>query len=90
MDRTTRKNYPIYKEFLNSLPAPMIDEVSAQLTYRGYAELGAGYGEAKWLIVRETKANAAAPHGLITTEYASGSMEFDQVWANRASLTYSR
>ena len=87
-EKKFRTEFPIMKTFLESLPEPVIDEATSKITYKGYAYPGVDYDKPGWLIIKETKTNATSPYGLITREYAS--YEFDQVWNNRAGLTYSR
>lgn len=56
-----------------------------QTEYIGYALPGTGKGEAKWLIKKLTYSS-----GLVTDiQFAGGSAQFDQIWNNRASLSYS-
>jgi len=90
MENPKRIEYPIFKEYLNSMPPPIEDEVSATVTYKGYAPLGTRITDAKWHIQRITKANAVIPQGVIITEFAGGSDKFEFVWANRTALSYSR
>ena len=88
-----QEKFPTVKNLTETLPAPMIDEVAGGLiVYYGWARLGVRQNEAKWKIMRITRTNAAAPHGVITTEYAGGSMKYDQTWSLRANIAtvYSR
>lgn len=69
--------------------SPIIDEVSALVTYVGYGNLGADPAKAVWRILRITK-TAASPPCVTTVEYAGGSMKADQIWDDRATLSYAR
>jgi len=61
----------------------IIDEASATTTYIGEAVTNAATSAAAWRIQR------ISVSGTITTiEWAGGGSRFDQVWDNRASLTY--
>lgn len=61
-----------------------IDEASATVTYIGRASTKAATSEAQWQIVKiEISGNVT------TMKYANGSYTFDQIWDNRASLTYT-
>lgn len=59
-----------------------VDKVSSSLTYFGSTTYGASEDEPKWFISRITKS------GTITSvDLASD--QFDQVWSDRASLSYN-
>jgi hypothetical protein len=60
-----------------------LDEVSDSLFYVGKALIGKVNSDANWLIIRYTKVG-----NVLMSEYANGSEAFNQVWNNRASLTY--
>lgn len=60
-----------------------LDEVSDTLFYVGKALIGKVNSDANWLIIRYTKVG-----NVLMSEYANGSEAFNQVWNNRASLTY--
>lgn len=61
-----------------------LDEASENVIYIGIAKLGSLDSEAKWQIRKiETSGN------LTTILYADGDRRFDNIWDNRASLTYS-
>ncbi len=61
-----------------------IDEIDANNTYIGYAAPNAATSAAVWRIIKITIS------GTVTSlEYADGNGKFDNVWDNRASLTYS-
>ena len=61
------------------------DAVDATLAYVGKASAGAAAADAVWQIKRLTFTTA----GDVTTAVADGNLDFDNVWADRASLTYS-
>lgn len=60
-----------------------LDEVSDTLFYVGKAEIGKVDSDANWLIVRYTTTGS-----ILKAEYANGSEAFNQVWNDRATLTY--
>jgi hypothetical protein len=60
-----------------------LDEVSDTLFYVGKALIGKVNSDANWLIIRYTTVG-----NVLMSEYANGSEAFDQVWNNRATLTY--
>lgn len=61
-----------------------IDEVSKATTYIAKAELGTATSAALWQALRISVV------GKVTTvEYADGNELFDNIWDNRASLSYS-
>ena len=61
-----------------------IDEASATVTYVGKAATSALTSNAVWQIMK------IEVSGSITTiKYADGNFEFDNIWDNRASLTYT-
>ena len=60
-----------------------LDEVSDTLFYVGKALIGKVNSDANWLIIRYTKVG-----NVLMSEYANGSEAFNQVWNNRATLTY--
>jgi hypothetical protein len=59
------------------------DTAVAGTTYFGYAELGSNPAAAVWKIRREVVAS-----NVTTVEYADGDLKYDNIWNNRASLTY--
>lgn len=59
------------------------DDASATVSYFGFAKAGSAEGSAVWRIMRLTTTN---PTNL---KYADGNAKFDNIWTNRASLTYS-
>lgn len=61
-----------------------IDQASATVTYIGQAAPGAATSAASWRIQRMSVS------GTVTTmEYADGDLSFNNIWDNRASLSYS-
>ena len=60
-----------------------LDEVSDTLFYVGKALIGKVDADANWLIIRYTTVG-----NVLMSEYANGSEAFDQVWNDRATLTY--
>lgn len=64
--------------------ATQLDEASATVTYVGKAQPGTATSAATWQIFRMTKSG-----GDLAIEYADGDDLFDNVWNNRASLSYS-
>jgi len=61
------------------------DSVSDLLAYVGKAAPGSASSSASWQIKRLTYTSA----GDVTTAVADGNLNYDNVWDNRASLTYS-
>lgn len=66
-----------------TLYALRLDEASSTITYIGEADPGTATSSALWRI---KKMNSAS--GLIIT-WADGNSDFDNVWDDRATLTYS-
>jgi hypothetical protein len=60
-----------------------LDQVSDTLFYVGKALIGKVDADANWLIIRYTQTGS-----ILKSEYANGSEAFNQVWNNRATLTY--
>lgn len=60
-----------------------LDQVSDTLFYVGKALIGKVNSDANWLIIRYTTVG-----NVLMSEYANGSEAFDQVWNDRATLTY--
>ena len=61
-----------------------VDEASATTTYIGKAVVGASEGSAVWQIQRISVSGTVS-----TFTYADGDQNFNNVWNNRASLSYS-
>lgn len=61
-----------------------IDEASSTITYIGKAVAGTSNSSANWQIYRLTTSGSTS-----TIEWADGNTNFDNIWNNRASLSYS-
>lgn len=67
-----------------SLVVEKIDQASASVTYIGQAAPGTATSTAGWRIQRMSVS------GTVTTlEYADGDLNFNNIWDNRVSLSYS-
>lgn len=64
--------------------AVRLDEPSVGVTYAGEAVVGTAGSAASWRIKRITESGTTT-----VIEYADGDTAFDNIWDNRASLTYS-
>lgn len=64
--------------------AVRVDDVGSGISYVGNAVAGSATSSAAWKIKRITDSN-----GDLTIEFADGNVNFDNVWDNRASLSYS-
>lgn len=62
----------------------IVDEASATVTYVGQAEAGTDTASAFWRIKRVTESGS-----ITTIEHADGDTKFDNIWDNRAVLSYS-
>ena len=62
-----------------------IDAVSKYISYVGKAPAGSATSAAAWQIAYLVTDSS----GNLTMTYANGSSAYDQIWDNRASLTYS-
>lgn len=62
---------------------PIREAVVGGVTYKGYALPGTLNASASWKITRTTVGG-----GVTTIEYADGDSQFDNVWNDRATLTY--
>jgi hypothetical protein len=61
-----------------------IDEVSDSVAYYGWAVPGTPTSDSKWRIMKKSVS------GNVTSYlFADGNSKFDNIWDNRASLTYS-
>lgn len=58
---------------------------SATVSYYGKAVVGTAKGSALWQIQRHT----STAEGNLSIEWADGEAEYDNIWDNRASLSYS-
>jgi len=61
-----------------------IDEASAAITYYGICSPGIASNVAKWRILRKQIVGNVTKY-----RYANSSSDFNQIWDNRASLTYA-
>lgn len=61
-----------------------IDDASATVTYKGWAQPGSSPGDSVWRIARFTISGTQ-----VIEELADGNRNFDNEWDNRASLSYS-
>jgi hypothetical protein len=62
----------------------IIDEVSATTVYYGWAAVNSSTANAVWKIKRKSVS------GTVTTyAYADGNTNYDNIWDNRALLSYS-
>lgn len=68
-----------------SVYATRTDDASSTITYVGKAAVGSLTASAVWLIFRM---DTGTTNQLIIT-YADGDSSFDNIWDNRASLSYS-
>jgi len=84
--KTKNDKHPIFKEFKNSIPDPIIDEISSSVKYLGYTtEYGIREDEQHWRIEKIEKI------GTVTkTTYAGGFGKFSFKWSDRLTLKYSR
>lgn len=66
-----------------------IDEVSSTVTYIGFCMTNyTGTDRPLWAVFRIQSAAGSSPTGLTTIYGAQAPNTFDQVWDDRASLTY--
>lgn len=72
---------------VSNLEAPVyairVDDASNTITYIGEAAIGSLASAAVWRIKRTSSTTQ-----LTTIEYADSNSNFDNIWNNRASLTY--
>lgn len=64
--------------------ATRIDEADANTTYIGSADPGSATSAAAWLIKKISVSGSAT-----AITYADGNSNFDNIWDNRTSLSYS-
>ena len=60
------------------------DDQGAGTTYTGYALRGASGASASWFIMK-----SVTSAGITTVRFASDPFTMNQIWDNRASLTYT-
>ncbi len=64
-----------------------VDYVSgATIIYEGYASPGTAVSAAAWQICKHTYDGS---NNRLTTKFAGGTNDYNQVWDNRAALSYS-
>lgn len=61
-----------------------IDEASGNLTYLGFAKLGSATSDPVWQILRIQKTGSTT-----LIQYADGDTRYNNIWDDRASLTYT-
>jgi hypothetical protein len=66
--------------------AQRVDEASSTVFYKGWANPGASAAAAVWRLQRITLSTLDAD---ATIEWAEGNTNYDNVWNDRASLSYS-
>lgn len=62
----------------------LIDEASTTVTYIGEANPGTATSAAEWRVKRLTEVSND-----VQVEWADGNDSFDNIWDNRAALSYS-
>ena len=68
----------------SSLYTVLLDEVDSNTCYVGYAEPGSALGSAIWRIKKIVVSGT-----VLSVKFADGNTNFDNVWDNRVSLTYT-
>lgn len=63
-----------------------IDDAGSGIVYIGKAVVGASQASSVWKILRVTESGSPLDTSI---EYADGNSNYDNVWDNRASLSYS-
>ncbi len=64
--------------------ATRTDDAGSGITYVGKAAVGSVTSDAVWQIQRLTETT-----GDLVVQFADGNADFDNIWDNRASLSYS-
>lgn len=80
----SNSEYALRSQTFSEDLAIRIDETSNTVTYFGYAAVGSANSSAVWKIKRMTVSLK-----ITTVVYADGDTNFDNIWDNRASLSYS-
>ena len=62
----------------------IVDQASATILYVGIADVGSSAAASVWQIKKLTTAG-----DILTMTFADGNSNYDNIWNNRASLTYS-
>ena len=60
------------------------DDAGGGITYAGHADRGSATSDPVWQIIRYSEVG-----NITTKEFADGDMAFDNIWDNRAALSYS-
>ena len=68
--------------------ARIVEELSSGTIYIGEAPIGTATSAASWRISRVIETSTGSDF-TYTTTWADGDQNFDNVWSNRASLSYS-
>lgn len=85
METNRNDNFPVIQTLDEYRVPPLRDEVSANLTYLGWAPLGTRESEAKWKIMRINKV------GTVTkSEFPNSRDNYEFAWSERATYAYSR
>jgi len=66
------------------LTTTQIDEASTTVTYVGEAKIASSTSSAVWQIIKIEKSG-----NVTSIKYADGDKRYNNVWDNRASLSYS-
>jgi hypothetical protein len=66
--------------------AQRVDEASATVFYKAWAAPGSSSADAAWRLQRITLSSTEAD---ATTEWADGNTNYDKIWDDRATYTYS-
>lgn len=74
----------VYEGMRTNGLAVILDESTAGTTYVGKAPVASSTADNTWQIMRIVEAS-----GVMTITWADGNTVFDNVWNNRASLSYS-
>jgi hypothetical protein len=84
---TNRRSRTIYgqsREDVSDGFSVRVQELAGGVTYVGKAEIGSSESDPVWRILRLTESGQNTD-----VQYADGDDNFDNVWADRASLSYS-
>jgi hypothetical protein len=85
-ERVPRAGYEVFVPRTQEAPrATRLDIASSTLYYIGVALVGATPASATWQVRRLTFDGS----GGVVIEWADGNTSYDNVWDNRASLSYS-
>lgn len=82
----------VFNEVLNGtssedeMPLAVVVDTEGDIIYKGEAVVGSSTASAVWRIRRITISDNG---GDLVVQWANGSSSFNQVWDNRASLTYT-